>query len=722
MGLSEKIKKVSVFQHDTSDCGAACMVSAIGYFGGQTSGETIRKLSGTTSYGTTMLGLLQAAQKCGLDATGYEAGVNDIVGYDGVLILHVKPGPQLEHYVVCFGQEKGKFIIWDPSRGLENLSEDELDRLWDSKKCLGLRPNGAFKYKKLQKEQVLSWLKQIIHPDRSLLAASLAVGMIVSVLGLVMAVFTQKLIDTILPAKNINLLVISVVLVFILLTARILLNAVRQQVLVFQGKTFNIRVIDNFFGALMYLPQSFFDTRKTGDFVGRLNDTMRIQRVIAEFVSVYIIDLLVLLISVTALFFYCEVSAFITIITIPILFLLVYRWHKRIISAQHDVMAGYALSESNFIDSIQGISDLRSLGWQESFTGRNKKIYSDFQEKAYSLGRIKISLGILTGIAGTFYLASILLYISMQVLSTRMSEGELLAVLTISSSVVPSILNLSLIAIPVSEARVAVERMFEFSLTEPEGEEISGVTHLTGIKEISLEKVSFRYPGRPLLIKNIELSVNKGSITSLVGESGCGKSTLAGIMMRYFEPEEGSLSINGVNDARSIAHGEWRSAVGIVPQEIHIFNGTILQNLTSDLSEGGIKELAAAITTLGLDKFIDAFPAGIMTRVGEDGINLSGGQRQLIGFIRALIRKPEILIIDEGTSNMDRSTETTIANLLVRLKKDMGILLISHRINLIRELSDRIYVMENSIITAQGTHSGLMKYDNLYKRYWDDFI
>ena len=170
-----------------------------------------------------------------------------------------------------------------------------------------------------------------------------------------------------------------------------------------------------------------------------------------------------------------------------------------------------------------------------------------------------------------------------------------------------------------------------------------------------------------------------------------------------------------------IALKNWRSKIGIIPQEIHIFNGTILQNLLPELSDSKIKEMISTISEFGLSDFIEGFPSGLLTLVGEEGINLSGGQKQLLAFIRVLINKPDILVIDEGTSNMDRGTERMIMNLISRLKSKMGILLISHRINMIKNLSDIIYVIDDRVIVCKGTHEDLIKSDNLYKRFWDDF-
>ena len=215
--------------------------------------------------------------------------------------------------------------------------------------------------------------------------------------------------------------------------------------------------------------------------------------------------------------------------------------------------------------------------------------------------------------------------------------------------------------------------------------------------------------------------MEKGLVVSLVGESGGGKSTLVNIIMGFYEPESGKIIINDIIDSGEISIINWRSSIGIIPQEIHIFNGTILQNLLTDFSEDKIKELLSMITEYGLGPFFDSFPGGLNTLVGEEGLNLSGGQKQIIAFVRAIYKSPEFLLVDEGTSNMDTETEKIIINLIKRLKSKMGILMISHKVNMIKKISDRIYVLENGTITGSGLHEKLIVENNLYKRFWDNF-
>ena len=717
-----KIKKYSVLQHDSTDCGSACLVSVIRYFGGNSAIEEIRKLSGTSQSGTSLLGLYHAAQKCGMDATGYEASIRDIIDYNNVLILHVSNENGYDHFIINFGLDEDKFIIWDPASGLKYMSEEELDRIWKSKKCLGVNPNSDFKPSKQNRKEKWEWIVRNIRPEKDLLLVSVLIGIVISVLGMVMALFTQKLIDKILPSGEMEALWTAIFLVFILLSSRIVISAIRQYFLLAQGRSFNIRIVNEFYGSLLNLPKFFFDTRKTGDFVARLNDTTRVQRVIADIVTVYVIDVLIVCITVALFFYYSGVAAIISLISIPLFYFLIRKWNDKISSSQHSLMAGYAMSESNFINSLKGITEIKSLNWQDDFSKRNRIIYTDFQDRILNMGKLKIKLGLLTGLTGTLYLMAILLYSSVQVIQSHLTQGELMAILTLSSTMLPSVLNLSLISIPVSEVKVALNRMFEFTRIEPEEPvNASPVNSSLNIRQIKLEDISFRYPGQKLLIDNISLTLEKGKVVSLVGECGTGKSTLAGIILRFYEAESGKILVNGTFKLQEIDLKTWRGKIGLVPQEIHIFNGTILQNLIAELSENKINETISKISEYGLDKFIDSFPSGLMTLVGEDGINLSGGQKQILAFIRVLLSKPDILVIDEGTSNMDRNTEKMIMDLIDRLKSEMGILLISHRINMIKKLSDYIYVLENKNITLQGTHNELVGTENLYNRFWQDF-
>ncbi|HUW93120.1 MAG TPA: peptidase domain-containing ABC transporter [Bacteroidales bacterium] len=717
----KRIKEVSLLQHDSTDCGAACLASVIRYFGGESGIEKIRKLSGTSQAGTSMLGLYQAALECGMEATGYEATINDIIAFEGILILHVTPERGYEHYMVAYGYADDRFTVWDPASGLTFKSASEIERIWVSHKCLAVSPGKGFRYQSAEKKEKRIWLIETIKPDKELLLISVFIGILISVLGIVMAVFTQKLIDRILPSGEVRILVVSSVLVLLLLGFRVILSAIRQYMLLFQGKSYNIRIVDSFYGLLLDLPKPFFDTRKTGDMVARLNDTMRIQRVISDIASTYIIDILILIITFGMVFWYSVMAGLISLLVLPLFFLLVYRWNKRIITSQHDVMAGYALNEANFINTLRGITEIKSMNWQKIYSARNKSIFTIFQERVFSLGKIKIKLGMITGLAGTFYLIGLLVYTSLQVIGAKMTQGELMAILSLSSTLLPSVMNLALVSIPLSEARVAIERMFEFTRLKPEAEEAVLTDDSLEVRMVTLNNISFRFPGQKMFLSDISLNIEKGKMVALVGESGSGKSTLVNILMRFYLPESGRITVNNSLDSSLVSHERWREAVGLIPQDVHLFNGTLLENIIPEPDEEKVSRLIRMTKDYGLEPFVNSLPLGFATMTGEDGVKLSGGQKQIVAFLRALVHEPEILLIDEGTSGMDRDTELLIINLLTGIKESVGILLVTHRINLIKRLCDTIYILDDRTITASGNHEDLISGNNIYSRFWSEF-
>jgi ABC-type bacteriocin/lantibiotic exporter with double-glycine peptidase domain len=345
-----------------------------------------------------------------------------------------------------------------------------------------------------------TWLKNLITPDVPLLAIASAIGLAMAVLGMVMSVFSQQLIDVILPNKQSQKLITGIALVAALLLARVFFQRLRQTLLVRQTRDFNNRVINAFYSALLHLPKSFFDTRKIGELVARLNDTGRIQRVISLTAGSAVIDMLLTLTSLLFIYVYYWPAGVVATLSLPLLFLLVYRYNKPISTAQKDVMAGYAQSESYFMNSMQGIAAVKQLNREADFVATNKKVYGAYQEKIVGLGMLNVKLGFSAGLASVLFLVALLVLTSYHVLQEKLLLGEMMAVLGISSSLIPSVTNLALLSVPINEAKVAFNRMFEFLSIDPENHEGEA---LEEIHEIELKGVSFRYPGRKPLFAAI---------------------------------------------------------------------------------------------------------------------------------------------------------------------------------------------------------------------------
>jgi ATP-binding cassette subfamily B protein len=485
-----------------------------------------------------------------------------------------------------------------------------------------------------------------------------------------------------------------------------------------QGQDFNNRIIDFFYDRLLNLPKPFFDTHKIGDMVARLNDTRRIQSVIAAIAGSTMIDVLVAIVSFGFLAYYSWQVALMSLLCMPVFFFVIYKHNARIILQQKEVMMGYALTESNFISTIDGIATIKNFNKQGIFQKINKALYELFQQKIYNLGGTQIRIGVWSGIIGTLILMGIVGFSSWQVFQDTITIGEMMALLGIAGSLFPSIANLALIAIPINEAKVAFDRMFDVvGESDAYSEEQTPDARIESVDTLKISGLGFRFTGRKKLLSDINMDFHKGKIHCIVGESGCGKSTLCQIIQRFYEPETGGMSVNGI-DTNQIPAASWNEMISVVPQEVFIYNGTVLENICFGQIPEDLNQIVEFCREYGFDKFFDELPQGLMTIVGEEGINLSGGQKQLLALARALYKPFKILLLDETTSAMDRITETAVCEVLNRIKSDKIIVFVTHRLQTAKKLADFIYVIKSGSIEASGTHEQLMKTDNFYSEYW----
>lgn len=708
------IKKTFILQHDQSDCGVACLLSLIKYYGGNCSLERLREISGTSREGTTLLGLYQGASLLGFEAEGNEADIESLIAHGKPVILHLLIEDTLQHYVVCYGFTKGYFLVGDPAKGILKMHPKELDALWKSKTCLTLTCTERFELEKETSKLQKDWFLKLLKEDHRLLVMSIVLGVLIAVLGLAMAIFSQKLIDDILPSGNVSKLTFGLILLMILLMARIGISVLREYFLLRQSKDFNNRINSQFFTNLLYLPKYFFDTRKIGELVARLNDTQRIQRVIRQLAGSLVIDILVTVISIVFLFTYVWQVGIAVLFFIPLFFWIIYRSNESIIRSQKEVMQRYALTESNYITVMQGVSDIKVNNKQAIFTKINSVIFGNYQDRIFRLGMLNIRLSWQSGLAGVLFLVTLLGYTSWLVLKEELQVGELMAIITVSGALLPAVMSLALVAIPLNEAKIAFQRMYEFSSLASESE---GNEELDRIHSLTYEDVSFRYPGRKEILCNINLRLEKGKTTAIVGESGSGKSTLVQLALRYYKPESGTLFVNGDRNINDIQLKSYRDLVGVVPQEITLFNGTVADNIL--LGETATTDaLETFLQHFGFDAYFARFPQGLATILGEEGINISGGQKQLVALARALYKNPQLLILDEASSAMDRNTEQFVLSTIQRIKKTTAVLYVSHRLYGLSQFADEICILEEGTITHKGSHEELMKFSNFYSDFF----
>jgi ATP-binding cassette subfamily B protein len=691
MKSAKKLQKIFIRQHGEYSCGLACLTMIVKYHGGNARQEDLRSISGTSLQGTSLLGLYQAAEKLHFTAEAYEADIQSLKTLISPVILHVIKKQRLEHYAVCFGFENEKFIIGDPDENqIIYLNENELDNIWKSKALLKLEPTNDFVRQKSDRKEKRHWLKGIIREDAPILTIAFILGLIIAVLGLATAVFSQKLIDDLLPSKNYEKIILGILLFFILMIARTGLDFLRGIFMLRQTREMNNRLIDSFFSKILYLPKSFFDSTKTGEIITRMGDSRRIQQTLLYIVGGVLIDALALLFAICYLLFYSWQMALIASACVPFFVLLVLLYNGRIMNGQRNVMVAGAATEGLFIDFIQGVNEIKNANKQLVFKQSIQVMYGILQQLGYKLGVLGSQYGLIAQIISAIASVSLIIFGVNCVLNEQLTLGELMAIMTIGGIIISSTASLSGVNIRLQEAGIAFERFYEFLKAKPEFEikEEAAKQKLENIR-LEINDLSFRFIGRKKLFDNFSMEVKTGEIVALFGEVGSGKSTLIQILQKHYALESGEILLNG-QSISDYPTPLWREYIGVVSQHVKIFSGSVGDNICLGSFAEEWASVAKFCRDYGFDTFFDRLPQGLDTLLGEDGINISGGQRQLIALARALYRKPSVLLLDEPTSAMDTKTEQFVMDLLQKHKAQYAALLVTHRMHW-ADVADRIY-------------------------------
>lgn len=719
----KKINKSFTRQHSQFYCGLACLASVVKYHGGVTNQEKLREISGTTLNGTNLLGLYQAAQKLGFEVAGYEAKIDNLKELTEPVILHVLKDKTLEHFVVCYGFENGKFTIGDPGWGVTQYSDEELEAVWKSKALLKLHPGNNFATRENEFQNKRKWFLQLIKEDYPVLGIAAFFGIVISALSLATAIFSQKLIDNILPEKNINNLIFGVVIFGIILLARAFISYVRSIFLVRQSKEMNTRLISNFFGKLLFLPKTFFDSTSTGDMVARMNDTSRIQKVVVYMTSQIVIDVLVVFVTSGYIFFYSISTGLLSLLSIPVFGLLAWLYNQKIIHTQRKVMQAYASTESKYIETISGVKTIKTFNRENLFSKAVNNVYGFFMQRVYDLGLIGAKMNLWITAGSALLLTGIISWTAWLVLQEQILLGQMMAIITLVGSLGASVVNIAMANIQLQEARVAFDRMYEFASANPEynpedAAKEDGKNDFQ-IEKLEIRNLNFRFPGKGLLLKDISFDVNRGEIITFFGEIGCGKSTLLSILQRFHIIESGTILVNNKN-WNSFSTKAWRDHLAIVEQHVQLFNGTVLENISLQ-EKPDVESVVTFCQKYGFHDYIMEFQQGYATIIHENSSNLSGGQRQLIALARAVYSQPQLLLLDEATAAMGRRTEKFVIELLNNLKNEIPVVFVTHRPQLAR-YTDRIYVIENKTVSAFGNHTDLIKSNSFYRGAFEELV
>ncbi|WP_310550720.1 peptidase domain-containing ABC transporter [Paenibacillus glufosinatiresistens] len=712
-------KYICIKQHDYKDCGAACLATVCKQYGLKIPISKIREVAGTDNQGTSAYGLVKASEELGFTVKAVKGNRESLFSeFPLPAIAHVVVDERLLHYVVIHKVDKNLITLADPAKGILKLPPEEFLKIWTGVLIL-MVPTPQFQ-KGNQTKGLFSRFFGLLIPQRRMLFGIFLSSMLFTVLGILSAFYFQLLIDEILPyslSRTLHIVSIGVIVLFIF---KVLLNAFRSHILLTLSQNLDISLILGYYHHVLKLPMNFFGTRKTGEIISRLMDASKVRDAISTATLTVMIDTIMVVAGGVILYVQSPLLFGITVLMIPLYLLLVWGFHKPFDRLNREQMEKNSQLTSYIVESIEGIETVKAYRAEAQAGFETEQKFVGFLKSVFRLGLIN---NIQSSLKATVQMIGgvIILWVgAVQVIQGDLSIGQLIAYNSLLAYFLEPIQNLINLQPTLQTAVVAADRLSEILDLEAEkqNDEDKKIRPERLRGDVDFRGVSFRYGTRSLVLEDISLTINQGEKIALVGESGSGKTTLIKLLMQFYLHEKGDILIGNYN-IKDIHLDRLRDRIAYISQETFFFSGTIRENLClGAAADYNLEQLIEACEIAQAHEFINQLPLRYQTILEENGANLSGGQRQRLAIARALLRQPDILILDEATSNLDSTTEKAVSETINSLD-DMSMIIIAHRLSTIMRC-DRIYVMDKGRILEAGSHHQLLQCRGKYYSLWKD--
>lgn len=708
---------IKIKQHDITDCGAACLASVSAHYNLKIPISRIRQWAGTDKKGTNAWGLIKAAEKLGFSAKGVKGELEAMNEVPLPAIAHVVVKKVLQHYVVVYEFTKDYVEIMDPGDGqIHRKTHAEFAEEWTGVLIL-LSPNQEF-IARNEKVPVLARFRYLLYPHRKILIQALIGAIVYTVLGLSTSIYIQKITDFVLPDGNRNLLNLLSLGMVIILIIQIVIGSLQSIFVLKTGQLIDARLILGYYKHLLQLPQRFFDTMRTGEIISRINDAVKIRAFINDTMINILVNLFIIVFSFVLMFIYSMKLALIMVIVIP-LYGLVY-WATNALNKKRErkIMENAAELETQLVESINAIKTIKQLNLEQFNNLKTETRFIRLLDSTYKSGLNSIFSGNTSQLITRAFTIVLLWSGSYLVMDQTITPGELMSFYALIGYFTGPVSSLIGMNKTIQNAKIAADRLFEIMDLERD-DDIEHTIELNPnmLGDITFRNVSFSYGTRTDVFDNFNLVLKQGRLTAIIGESGSGKSTIAALIQGIYPLNKGQIFIGDVN-IRYASPESLRRLVGIVPQNLELFAGSVIENIAIGELAPDMELLLKVCKQLDLISFIEKLPNGFATYIGEHGATLSGGQQQRLAIARALYRQPEILIMDEATSNLDSESEQVVQQTIRKLMAEgKTIILIAHRLSTVVDAHE-IIVLKESRIIEQGTHEELYTQKGYYNQMW----
>ena len=512
---------------------------------------------------------------------------------------------------------------------------------------------------------------------RDVLLASLAIQLV----GLATPLFTQVIIDKVIVHQSRSTLIVLGVALVMFMVFNMTMTWLRQYLVLHTGNRIDAVLGSKVFRHLLRLPLPYFELRPTGTLVARLQGVETIRQFVSGAAVTLVLDLPFLLIFLAVMFAYSWQLSLIALGIMGLIslisFLVVPLFRARI---NKQFLLG-ARNQAFLTEYLSGMATVKSLQMEPDIDRKYGDYLAQYLAAGFSTRQIGNSYNVVANGLEQVMTLAILIVGALLVMDNKgFTVGMLVAFQMFASRMSQPMLRLVGLWQEFQQAEIAVERLGDILDMPQEPHTLIPNRENVGLGKLELADIAFRYsPNHPWLYRNLNMRFKPGHLTVLMGPSGCGKSTLAKLMLGFYQPNEGNITLNG-RDIRYLAANELRQTFGVVPQETVLFSGTIYDNLVMAHPHAAFDEVIAACKAAEIHEVIEGLPNGYQTEIGERGTGLSGGQRQRLAIARALLKRPKILIFDEAVSNLDQQTAEHFAQTITRLKGKVTMLFITHQV------------------------------------------
>ncbi len=707
-------------QNDESDCGVACVATIFHLYGLDVSIAQIREIAGTDKEGTTAYGINRVAKHFGYDSKVVEISKKDFSHeLPFPAIAHIINERNQLHYVVIKKISGEKVYISDPAKGLVKVNKKEFIDAWTGV-LIFIVPTEEAEYGN-KKIYTLKSFYRLILSYKALVFCVFFISLVITVLGIGTSLYYKVLMDTLIPNSSVSQLALFSVVIIIFYVLHLLASFLRSYLVMKMEQKIDEEIILKFYSHILMLPLNFFTSRKTGEILSRFNDASKIRVAISEATITIMLDTLLAFGGGIIMFIFNRNLFIVSVSILLLYFVIVCAYKKTVKEKNEDIMEANAQVTSQFVESVTGIETIKSFCIEKRKKHDSSEKYKNYLRKILSGQIVSISQHMVTQLTYAIGSVCVLWIGAMGVIEGSLTIGELIAFNALIGYFLDPVKNLINLQPNIQIASVAADRLGEILELTPELDlpldEIPEDSLFN--KRIKIVNLNFRYGTRSLVLDDVSMEICNRQKIAFVGESGSGKTTLAKLLLRFYDFEKGKIFFDD-KEISDISISFLRDKIAYVSQDIFMFSGTIKDNLLIGKPAASDEELRAACELAGVSEYIEGLPLKYMTIIQENGKNLSGGQKQRIAIARALLKKPQLLILDEATSNLDTITEKMIENTINRLSQEQTVIIIAHRLSTIKNC-DCIYVFDKGKIIEKGTHQELMnsccKYADLFMNY-----